>query len=255
MMTRTTKQTIGAVIIFSIAMAALEGAVVVYLRALFYPDGFSVAFKVIDENILRVELLRELATVVMLAAVGCMAGHNAKQRLAYFLVAFAVWDIFYYAWLKALIDWPLSLNDWDILFLIPFTWLGPVWAPLVCSVTMIVLALVLLRDDKRVSGLVWSLLIGGSLVILYTFMEDYGRIIIGNGFLKDYPELLQNPRFLQVVSRFIPHTFNVMVFSLGEALLLAGVYCQHRGDGALLWAKARQNMQGTEAPPPEGSGN
>jgi hypothetical protein len=231
MMTRSTIQTIWGVIVFSIAMAALEGAVVVYLRALFYPDGFSVAFKVIDERILRVELLRELATIVMLAAVGYMTGNNVKQRLAYFLLAFATWDIFYYAWLKALIDWPLSLNDWDILFLIPFTWLGPVWAPLVCSVTMIALALVLLRDDRRVSALVWSMLIAGSLVILYTFMEDYGKIIIGSGFMKDYPQLLQNPRFLQVVSRFIPHSFNWPVFWVGEFVLLGAVICQYRGYG------------------------
>ena len=229
MMTRTTTQTISGVIIFSIAMAALEGAVVVYLRALFYPDGFSVAFKVIDESILRVELLRELATIVMLGAVGYITGKTAKQRLAYFLLAFAVWDIFYYAWLKALIDWPLSLHDWDILFLIPFTWLGPVLAPLICSVTMILLALVLLSDDKPVTALVWSLLIGGSLVILYTFMEDYGRIIFSNGFIKDYPQLLQNPRFLQVVSRFIPHSFNWPVFLIGELVLLAAVICQYRG--------------------------
>lgn len=244
-MTRTTAKTILGVIIFSIAMAALEGAVVVYLRALFYPDGFSVAFKVIDEKILRVELLRELATIVMLAAVGYITGHTAKQRLAYFLLSFAVWDIFYYAWLKALIDWPLSLHDWDILFLIPFTWLGPVWAPLVCSVTMIALALALLNDDTPVTRLVWSLLIAGSVVILYTFMEDYGRIIIRNGFMKDYPQLLQNPRFLQVVSQFIPHSFNWPVFWIGELVLLVAVICQYRGYGNAFFRK-RPMMDGQE---------
>ncbi len=47
------------VAVFAIAMAALEGAVVVYLRALYYPGEFTVAFRVIDEKILLVELVRD----------------------------------------------------------------------------------------------------------------------------------------------------------------------------------------------------
>lgn len=217
------------VCIFSIAMAALESAVVVYLRALYYPAGFSVAFKLIDEDIIKVELLRELATLIMLLSVGYLAGRSFKDRLAYFFLAFAIWDIFYYAWLKVLIDWPSSIMEWDILFLIPFTWLGPVLAPLLCSVTMIVLALVLLSDARPVYTPVWGFLIGGSLLILYTFMEDYGRLIIENGLLSEYPELLKNPDFLRLASEFFPQRFNWLVFSLGELLLLAGIYIQYRG--------------------------
>ena len=99
------------VCIFSIAMAALEASVVVYLRALYYPEGFTVAFKIIDEAIIKVELLRELATLIMLLSVGYLTGHNFKDRLAYFLLSFAIWDIFYYAWLKMLIDWPSSIME------------------------------------------------------------------------------------------------------------------------------------------------
>src|SRR5690349_14247608 len=115
-------KTFVVVCMFSIAMAALESAVVVYLRALYYPDGFSVAFRLIDESIVKVELLRELATIIMLLAIGQLAGKTFNERFAYFLLSFAVWDIFYYGWLKVLIDWPSTLLDWDILFLIPFTW-------------------------------------------------------------------------------------------------------------------------------------
>lgn len=93
-------RTIGAVSIFSIAMAALESAVVVYLRALYYPEEFNVQFKIIDEHILLIEIVREVATLLMLSAVSYIAGNNFRERLAYFLLSFAVWDIFYYGWLK-----------------------------------------------------------------------------------------------------------------------------------------------------------
>src|SRR4051812_30545987 len=100
---------------FSIAMAALESAVVVYLRALYYPDGFTVVMKMMDQRILLIEIVREAATVLMLMGVGWLAGKNLKDRFAYFLLSFAVWDIFYYMWLKVFIGWPSSLLEWDIL--------------------------------------------------------------------------------------------------------------------------------------------
>ena len=220
---------------FSIAMALLESAVVVYLRSLYYPDGFSVAFKIIDKNILQVELLRELATLVMLLAIACLAATSFTERFAYFLMSFAVWDIFYYVWLWILIDWPVSLMEWDILFLIPFTWLGPVAAPLLCSITMILLALVVLKSGRRVSPAVWALLISGSLLILFTFMEDYGRLIISYGFVSEYPHLLENKEFLTKAEAFIPERFNWIVFLAGQTLLLAAVYIQHRAAQNLSW--------------------
>lgn len=224
----TTAKTIAGLCIFSVAMAALESAVVVYLRELYYPEGFTVAFRLIDDSVVKVELLRELATLVMLGSVGYLAGRSYNERLAYFFLSFAVWDIFYYVWLKILIGWPASFFEWDILFLIPFTWLGPVSAPVICSFTMIVLALVLLADPKPVSRITWLLLSGGSLVILYTFMADYGGLIISNGFLSDYPRLLQNRDFLRIASGFVPQSYNWFLFSLGEMLILAGIYLRYR---------------------------
>ena len=220
-------KTIWAVCIFSVAMAALESAVVVYLRALYYPDGFTVAFKLIDESIVKVELLRELATLVMLAAIGYIAGKNLKDRFAFFLLSFAVWDIFYYAWLKILIDWPASFLEWDILFLIPFTWLGPVWAPLICSMTMILLAVVLLCNPKPVLGSVWALLCVGSAFILFTFLQDYGWIIVSNGLIADYANLLRNNHFIHLASGYIPGWYNWPVFLLGELFLLLAVFKQY----------------------------
>lgn len=211
------------VAMFSIAMAALESAVVVYLRALYYPGTFTVAFKVIDENIVRVEILRELATLVMLGAVAYLCGKNFRERFSWFLISFAIWDIFYYAWLKVFIDWPSSLLEWDILFLIPFTWLGPVLAPVICSLSMLGLAWSILRKDAAVSPLVWTFVITGSLLILFTFLQDYGGLLLANGFVSDYPNLLRNEAFLKVASTYVPNVYSWGLFWAGELLIGLGM--------------------------------
>ena len=123
--------------VFAVAFAAVESAVVVYLRALYYPEGFSLPLKIFGRNHLWVELARELATMVMLASVAVLTGSNRWQRFAYFLISFGVWDIFYYVWLKVMINWPSSIFDWDILFLLPVPWIGPVIAPVLVSFFMI----------------------------------------------------------------------------------------------------------------------
>ena len=215
-------KTLFVVIGFSIAMAALESAVVVYLRALYYPDGFTLALRMIDQQILLIEIAREAATLLMLVGVGWLAGNNFKDRFAYFLLSFAVWDIFYYLWLKVFIGWPSSLLEWDILFLIPFTWLGPVLAPVICSVTMILLAVVILRSNKQLTIGLWSLLIVGSSVILYTFLKDYGSIIIANGFFRDYSLIMYNKEFLAIASAYIPQSYSWEFFIIGEILILTG---------------------------------
>ena len=53
--------------LFSIAMAFLETSVVVYLRKLYYPDGFNFPLRVLDKDIAIIELLREFATLIMLS--------------------------------------------------------------------------------------------------------------------------------------------------------------------------------------------
>lgn len=83
----------------------------------------------------------------MLACIGWLAGHNVKTRSAFFVLAFGVWDIAYYAFLYALIGWPTSPNSPDVLFLIPGPWLAPVFVPVGISAAMIAVALLLLRGD------------------------------------------------------------------------------------------------------------
>lgn len=219
----TTAKTIGLVSIFCVAMAALESAVVVYLRALYYPDEFTVNFKIINEHILLIEVIRELATLVMLMSVGYLAGKSSRERLAYFLIGFAVWDIFYYAWLKIFIDWPSSFLDWDILFLIPITWIGPVAAPLICSLTMIVLAFFLIQSNVPVSKTTWACLVLGGILILFTFTRDYAELIITNDLIKDYPSLLKSEVFVSKASALIPKPYAWNIFWAGELMLIIGL--------------------------------
>jgi len=137
------------VVVFSIAFAYIESAVVVYLRAIFYPSGFT--FPITEfgigslwKRLLLTEIGREAATIVLIFTGSYLFGRNLRQRFAFFLMIFAVWDIFYYVWLKVILDWPASIVDWDILFLIPVVWAGPVLAPIIVSVLMLAFAVAIL---------------------------------------------------------------------------------------------------------------
>jgi len=146
---KTTFKTFLIVVVFSIAFGYIEAAVVVYLRQIFHPDGFIFPMTVFGtgplfKRFLLTEIGREAATIVLIFTCAWMSGHNRRQRVAYFLIIFAVWDIFYYVWLKVLLDWPASIMDWDILFLIPVTWASPVLYPVLISITLIVFAVVIL---------------------------------------------------------------------------------------------------------------
>ncbi|MHB1922742.1 MAG: hypothetical protein ACYCOO_10955, partial [Chitinophagaceae bacterium] len=126
--------------LFSVAMGYLETTVVVYLRLIFYPHGFHFPLVALSGQVAGIEILRESATLVMLICIGGLVGKNALQRLGVFMYCFGVWDITYYIFLKLLLGWPSSWNTWDILFLIPVPWVGPVWAPCILSMTLIFFA-------------------------------------------------------------------------------------------------------------------
>ena len=167
------------VALFGIAFGFVEASVVVYLRSIYYPEGFTFPLKLMSNSHLVVELAREAATILMLAAVGFLSGTRRWERFGYFIVGFGVWDFFYYVWLKVLLNWPSSLLDWDILFLIPIPWVGPVIAPVLLSILMIVcgyLIVVRMEEGKmfKPNSLSWSLAVGATLLILYSFVEDVG---------------------------------------------------------------------------------
>ena len=134
--------------VFSIAMAFLETAVVIYLREIYYPNGFMFPMVPMEGRLAVTEFWREAATLVMLLGVGVLAGKNFPTRFGGFIMAFAVWDIFYYVFLKLMLHWPESWLTWDLLFLIPVPWTGPVITPIIASLTMILLASLLFRSNK-----------------------------------------------------------------------------------------------------------
>jgi len=169
--------TLAWVAVFSIAFAFVEASVVIYLRALYYPGGFAFPLKLIPAGYLRVEIAREAATVIMLAALGVIAGWRPWERFGFFLFAFGVWDLAFYAWLLAAAGWPGSLFDWDILFLIPLPWIAPVIAPVAIALLMVIAgAVTVLRTagEKRFhpGPLSWGLGVLGTSLILYSFMAD-----------------------------------------------------------------------------------
>src|SRR5262249_23974885 len=145
-----------ALLLFGAAFGYVEAAVVVYLRGLYEPLHAKLhpeapptsLFPILrlDEveaagpvyfRWLHTEVAREFATLVLLGAVALGVARNARQWFAAFMVAFGLWDIFFYLALKALIDWPTSLLEWDLLFLLPVPWVGPIIAPLEIAVAMI----------------------------------------------------------------------------------------------------------------------
>ncbi len=219
---------IPALALFSIAMGLLEAVVVVYLRTLVYPAGFEFPLKFLSEKIYLVEVAREAATLVMLACVSAAAGSKYYQRLAYFLLTFAVWDIFYYVFLKIFLDWPASLLDWDILFLIPTTWIGPVLAPVLCSLVMLLMAGLILRFDRQdrllpFNRLEWAGIYGGALVILFTFVRDYARLILASDLPQNHFMLRDSAIFQDMASQFVPQHYAWVWFALGLGIILLAV--------------------------------
>lgn len=167
-----------AVFLFSIAMAYLESAVVVYLRELYYPDGFTFPIKLIPEKIIFIELGREFSTIIMLCSVAVISGKLFVERISYFLFAFGVWDIFYYLWLKVFINWPESLLTDDLLFLIPVPWISPVLAPALVSIIFIsfsVPALNKIEAGNKVKSdkISLAMILIGVVFILISFIWDY----------------------------------------------------------------------------------
>jgi len=214
--------------VFAVAMGFLEAIVVVYLRELYYPEGFSFPLKLMSPDLVTIEWIREIATLVMLAGVGIIAGRNNLQRLWYALFAFGVWDIFYYLALKLLIGWPASLLTWDLLFLIPVSWLGPVLAPVLNSVTMIVMTLLLVAREEngfcvKVRITDWILIFSGALIILYTYLIDYTKLIIQSGVLARGKSQEAAEQLVTLITSYTPDTYRWPMFIAGELLIVAAI--------------------------------
>lgn len=215
------------VTLFSMAMGLLESAVVIYMREILYSEGFGFPLSPVHPDLMLTELLREAATLIMLLSIGFLAGRNASERFAWFLYAFAVWDIFYYVFLWLLIAWPSSLMTYDVLFLLPSTWIGPVITPLVISLTMITFALIILVLNRRekniiIPGISWLLLISGSVILILGFLWDYSAFIMESMSIRDI-WTLPKEQVLKLATQYIPRKFNWFLYISGELVILSGI--------------------------------
>jgi hypothetical protein len=177
------------VAIFAAAFAYVESAVVVYLRKIYFEGSFEFPIVTVWENgrhvldpLIVVEMGREAATIVMLAAAGILAGTNAMQRFCFFMIAFGVWDIFYYVWLWVILRWPDSLMTWDLLFYIPLPWVGPVITPVLISITMIAAGSLLIYAGLKGYTIRWRwydwvIELGCGLLLIIAFCWDWRNIL------------------------------------------------------------------------------
>ncbi|HYW94764.1 MAG TPA: hypothetical protein VE870_04200 [Bacteroidales bacterium] len=227
------KHTLTWVSIFAIAMGFFEAAVVIYLRSIMYPAGFAFPLAPIAQGLAVTEILREAATLIMLLSVGIIAGRNISERFAWFIYSFAIWDIFYYVFLRLLIGWPPSLMTWDILFLIPVTWVGPVITPVIVSLSMLLLAGVIIFYSAKgirvvIKGAEWSGLIAGSLILILAFIWDYSSFILSRYTLREIFNLPNNKPLYDLAMTYIPSSFNWFLFSTGQVVILITILLMAR---------------------------
>jgi hypothetical protein len=202
------------VVTFAVAMAWVESAVVFYLRSMIDRiDPHQPNPLPIIGGFASVELPREFATLVMLFAVGALAGRTWRTRLGYALIAFGVWDIFYYVFLKVICGWPHSLLDWDILFLLPMPWWGPVLSPVMISLLMIVWGTLAcqfqrIQTPTPSNWRVWALNSAGVALALYVFMAD---------------SIAASHRGFGAIRTVLPEKFNWLLFCTALLMMAAPV--------------------------------
>jgi hypothetical protein len=199
-------------ILFGIGFGFVEAVVVVDLRAILDPlsgrpggvaaDGElpMIAFDRLRQadpaalRLMRIEMVREAATLLLLAGVGLAAGRKFIQRFSAFMLAFGTWDVSYYLSLKLLLGWPASLETWDVLFLIPVPWAAPVAAPIAVASSMIIAGWTVLVWESTgrpfvVSRAEWAAIVLGGLILVAAFCRDW-RNLAGGGTPNAFPWLL-----------------------------------------------------------------
>jgi len=201
------KQRLTWLILFGVAFGFIEAAVVVYLRELYYPGGFTFPVVPATNTIALVEILREIATFLLILSAARLINGTRLVKLAAFSIIFAVWDITYYIFLKLILGWPESLFTWDILFLLPYPWVGPVWAPVVISIGLIYVGVGLLQAVSHHQSLdlslkFWLFEILMGLGIIISFLIP-GRSVIRQTIPENYPWYLFWICFLSGLSVFI----------------------------------------------------
>jgi hypothetical protein len=199
-------------VLFGISFAYVEAAVVVYLRAMYDPVRLKLRpnqpvgdlFPLIPSEQLQnaapesswfrsVEAGREMATMIMLASVALAAAGGRSLWLPSFAIAFGTWDLFFYVFLKLLVNWPASLMTWDILFIVPVPWSAPVLA---------------LARPMRMLPAHWGAMTLGVVLILMSFMWDYRNVMAG-GFPRPFAWSLFGAGEIAGIAAFF-HAWNTL---------------------------------------------
>jgi len=227
-MDQTLKSKLFWITLFSIAMGFLEGAVVVYLRELYYPNGFQFPLKAMSTNVSMTEIIREISTIIMLLSIGFIASKKRNERFAWLIYSFAIWDIFYYVFLYLVLRWPDSLLTWDVLFLIPVMWIGPVVAPIILSILMIILSLLILYYENKYENVLiskrqWGLILAGSLIAIISFCEDFYEYILLKIPNSTWLTVLSSGNIFKLAKKYIPNNFNWWLYLTGVNLILLGI--------------------------------
>lgn len=175
---------------FAAAFAWVESAVVVYLREIYFDGGFQFPLVVhwndrgehVVNYLVNIEYGREISTIIMLIAVGWAAGRTRWQRFCFFMIAFGVWDIFYYIWLRVMVDWPAGLMTWDLLFFVPLPWVGPVITPVLIAVAMIVAGSLIIFYEAagyriHFKWYDWAIEFGCAVLLIVSFCWDWKNIM------------------------------------------------------------------------------
>ena len=210
---------------YAVAMAYVEAAVVAYLREIYGIEDLIRDVPTVTDRLTAIEVSREVATVAMLLAVGWIAGRRLQDRLGHFVFAFGLWDIAFYAWLALIEGWPQSPLDWDVLFLIPVPWWGPVLAPALIAAMMCAGGIAAIVGADR--GIPWRLTwtnaaiaAAGIAVVLYTFTADALGAV---------------PDGVDAVAQVRPSSFQWPLFALGFAVMSwAGLRITWPGPSRLL---------------------
>lgn len=202
------------VVTYAAAMAWAESAAVLYMRIIIESGVLSRRNQLLAGlGLGQAELIREAATLMMLVAVAWMAGQDRRTRLGYLLLAFGVWDLLYYVFLIPLTGWPQHILDWDLLFLIPLPWWGPVLAPVSIAMLMVLLGTLIILGTCLGKNIwprkpVWAFYLLGMIVTLYVFMADsINSALQGN-----------------TANYYLPPVhFNWTIFLLGLGLMLSPI--------------------------------
>jgi hypothetical protein len=214
---RTRQGGLGWLTAYAVAMAHVEAALVIYLRRLYYADDPLALFplELMPYPDLAIELARELATIVMIASVAFLHAKQGIRVFAAFLYVFGVWDLAYYGWLKLMLGWPTSWLEWDVLFLVPWPWLGPWIAPALVAALFVgggarlLLAPAAAEWPTRTATVA---VIAGSAIMVGTFLLPGWPLVTG-----DVPE-----------TGYRPAGFAWSVFGLGYATTAAALFAKRR---------------------------